>query len=433
MNLLDFTKSYDYSEIVTVLLPLGPKDDTGTPMTIESVNDGSPYYIPSGSETSGDYAKYGRCEKAVTFDDVETPTQLLQKAYNYMNELKFKNMTLEVTALDLNYIDPMHEHELSLYDQVHCISLPHELDETFTVTEVKYDFNRPENTKFTIGPVTKKTISGELIVETVEETAQKEAEDAIKNADNIELMYAFHRYQIVQFMETNFEAIDARGRTTPRASIRRYIRIYDSTILMFEDVLSNTIIDYKIKDKQVYWTSISGRNAYTYFTYQSPLTISKTKRPANMSDAQFEEQYKVKVFAASEHYEKARIGFYQINPQADTMEPIVWLGAGSGDQQDPNKGKGYLLKRTDSLDVCYRSRTTGEDFGVRIKDDGLYDILPGFQTGETPHIYTAVCETQEEAEAMKGQLPSGRSVVIVAPGSQPSNNNNQNQGNGGSS
>ena len=128
VNLLDFTKKWDMSEFATVLIPLGKRlsrssiQGIDTYLTVESVNNGSPYV------TSPDaLAVYGRIEKMVTWDEIDDASLLLQKAKEYLHEIQFDNMVLELSALDLHYLQVETE-AVKLLDEIRVISLPHGLD-----------------------------------------------------------------------------------------------------------------------------------------------------------------------------------------------------------------------------------------------------------------------------------------------------------------
>jgi hypothetical protein len=115
-NLLDHTTNFEVSQLCTVLVPLGatkneaegmPDEGSLTPeqeleqdlrITIESVNNGSPYLIAKEA-----YDTYGWIEKTVTFSEITDPALLKSYGELYLNELQFAEMNIEATAIDLSY------------------------------------------------------------------------------------------------------------------------------------------------------------------------------------------------------------------------------------------------------------------------------------------------------------------------------------------
>lgn len=196
-NLMDFTRNWDLSQLCTVILPKGAEvkedlntevveeeesttvpewgsdtpsvseqDDEGTVIpeeetyeqkeyvTIESVNNGSKYLI---NQTTA--MIYGRIERTVEFSDCENPVILKELAYMYIMDMQFDDMTLEVKAIDLHFLD----HNISrfnLLEQVHCISIPHGMDRYFPITAIDISLDHPENTTYTLnGSGATKTMS----------------------------------------------------------------------------------------------------------------------------------------------------------------------------------------------------------------------------------------------------------------------------------
>lgn len=148
-NLLDFTRNWDLVEYATVLLPLGarleesPIEALDAYLTIESVNEESMYL-----QSPEAVAMYGWIEKKVRFDDITDPAVLLEKAQEYLNDIQFDDLKLEVSALDLHYLHANVE-EIKLLDEVRVISRPHGLDRMFPVTKLVIPLDSPEETKFT--------------------------------------------------------------------------------------------------------------------------------------------------------------------------------------------------------------------------------------------------------------------------------------------
>lgn len=150
-NLMDFTKNWDMSEFATVILPLGNRLEESQIealeeyLTVESVNNGSKY-VPSANAVK----TYGWIEKVVHWDNVSTASALLSKAKRYLSEIQFEEMTIELKALDMNYLNVQSE-EIKLLDKVKVISKPHGMNRYFPVKKLEIPIDKPEDTVFTLG------------------------------------------------------------------------------------------------------------------------------------------------------------------------------------------------------------------------------------------------------------------------------------------
>lgn len=154
-NLLDFTRSYDLTDFCTVVVPKGkqlessPIEALEAYTTVASVNDGSIYVQ---NETA--VKAYGWIEKVVEWSDVEEPSNLLRKAKEYLADTQFDDMTLELKAVDLHYLNK-HITDISLLDQVKVISRIHGLNRTFPVTKLDIPMDNPDQATFSLGDVKK--------------------------------------------------------------------------------------------------------------------------------------------------------------------------------------------------------------------------------------------------------------------------------------
>ena len=145
-NLLDFASSGANTDLATMLIPYGAKDETtGERVTVTSVNDGKDYIV---DETTAGIR--GLIAKAVTWDDVTEPSNLLTKARQYLNECKLLVTSLTLTALDLSWVDKdIDSYEVG--DRIRVRSAAHNLDEYFQLTEQTEDLLRPEQSTVNLG------------------------------------------------------------------------------------------------------------------------------------------------------------------------------------------------------------------------------------------------------------------------------------------
>lgn len=150
-NIIDFVRNWDSIDFATVIVPLGARLDDGpiesldAYLTIETVNAGSLYL-----KNEEAFKTFGWIEKMVRWDDVEDANDLLEKGKEYLKSLQFDNMEIEVSALDLHYLDPTID-DVSLLDEIRVISLPHGIDRQFPVRKMTIPLDSPQDTKFTLG------------------------------------------------------------------------------------------------------------------------------------------------------------------------------------------------------------------------------------------------------------------------------------------
>lgn len=192
-NLLDYAASFDMTDYATVIVPLGEKLDESpiaaleAYLTVSSVNEGS-IYVQNAEAVQN----FGWIEKVVHFDRVTVASNLLRKAQQYLSELQFDNMVLEVKAVDLHYMNPGIE-GVKLSDQIRVISTPHGLNKVFPVSKLSIPLDRPENTMFTLGTNIKMSLTeannktNNEIIKQIEAipTKQSVLEEAQDNAESI--------------------------------------------------------------------------------------------------------------------------------------------------------------------------------------------------------------------------------------------------------
>lgn len=158
-NLLDFTRKWDLTEFATVIIPLGNRLDESpiealeAYLTVESVNNGSIYVRSSEA-----VASYGWIEKVIHWDNVSTASSLLSKAEAYLSDIQFDNVSIELSALDLHYLDVNYE-AVKLLDELRVISKPHGMDRHFPVTKLEIPLDSPEDTLFKLGDTIKTSLT----------------------------------------------------------------------------------------------------------------------------------------------------------------------------------------------------------------------------------------------------------------------------------
>ena len=214
VNLLDFTRTWDMTKLATVILPRGKRleeseiDALEAYTTVESVNGGSIYVQ---SETAVE--QYGWIAKVVDWDDVGVPSNLLRKAQLYLQDVQFENLVLELTAVDLHYLNADAE-PINLLDRIRCVSVPHGMDRYFPVTKLEIPLDKPEETTYILGTEEKTSLtsasshSASEIRQTIELIPSKQSilKEASENATAL-IRQAVNGYITIVNGENNSEEL----------------------------------------------------------------------------------------------------------------------------------------------------------------------------------------------------------------------------------
>ena len=137
-----------YSKIETVVAA----DALTEHVTIESVNNGSPYIQTALVGT------YGWIEKRMIFDGVNAPQGVLSRANRYLSTYTQTHMCIEVSAIDMRLMGASVD-DIRLLDTVRIVSKPHDLDTYMPVTELKIPMAEPDRQTFTLGISFKRKLS----------------------------------------------------------------------------------------------------------------------------------------------------------------------------------------------------------------------------------------------------------------------------------
>ena len=128
-NILNFARNGSNTNLITAVLPYGAMDDEGNRVTIESVNNGQDYIVDEEAR-----AIRGFIMRPMTWDDVTQPSNLLRKAQQYLEQNRYIITSLELTALDLSYLDKTID-SFRVGDTIRVRSKPHKVDDDFILTE----------------------------------------------------------------------------------------------------------------------------------------------------------------------------------------------------------------------------------------------------------------------------------------------------------
>lgn len=145
-NLMDFTRTAANTDLATVIIPYGAKNEnTGDRLTITSVNGGLDFIKDEEA-----IALRGIIAKAVYWDEIVTPNALLTKAQQYLETSKNLVTSLELTAIDLSHLDKDID-SFMIGDIIKVRSKPHGVDDEYKLEEQDIDFLNPQNDRIILG------------------------------------------------------------------------------------------------------------------------------------------------------------------------------------------------------------------------------------------------------------------------------------------
>ena len=146
-NLLDYTRTDENMDPVSIIVPYGAKKDSGGYTSISEASGGpaAGYYVDNAA-----LQRLGAIFKVVYWDDVTDPNELLQKAQSYVAEHGRIISSLELTAVDLSALDKSID-SFRVGDMIRVRSKPHGIDEEFQLTECALDLLHPEANRIVLG------------------------------------------------------------------------------------------------------------------------------------------------------------------------------------------------------------------------------------------------------------------------------------------
>lgn len=185
-NLLDYTSTgANNTEFATTVIPYGAKDEeTGKRLTIESVNGGKDYVTDEEAK-----AIYGNVVVSVTWDDVTKPENLLRKARAYLDTQSVLITSLELTALDLSYLDKDMD-SFAVGDLIRVISRPHGVNDFFQLSQMTEDLLNPANSRIVLGKDVPTLTGADVAGDNKGQAAVASAKEEIKSDVNAEMQQA---------------------------------------------------------------------------------------------------------------------------------------------------------------------------------------------------------------------------------------------------
>lgn len=184
-NLIDLNISEANTELATRIIPYGSIiENSDDRVTIESINNGIDYIQDDAA-----VALRGIITKAVYWDDVSIPENLLKKAQAYLSENKNIITSIELTAVDLSYIDKSYD-QFRIGDTVHVFSGSHNLDDDFLLVSKHEDLLNASSNKINLGKDKSSLTSLDYAADVKNNTDLRIAEQNIKSEYNINIANA---------------------------------------------------------------------------------------------------------------------------------------------------------------------------------------------------------------------------------------------------
>lgn len=182
-NLLNYASSASATDLVTRVHAYGARFGS-LRLSIDELNGGLDYIQDDEA-----VARWGVIARAVYWDDVTLRTSLLTKARAYLAEHLHVVTSLELSALDLSYLDKSID-SFAVGDSIRVISKPHGVDEYFQLAQMTEDLLDPSLSSISLGKdaqsLTREDVKGDLKNKTdMEATAVQIISDYKLDVENI--------------------------------------------------------------------------------------------------------------------------------------------------------------------------------------------------------------------------------------------------------
>lgn len=157
-NVKDFTQNIDATQIYTRLIPLGGSKNNGKAVTIEKVNNDLNYI------DNIFIASFGVIETVKQFNDCQTPKKLYKKAEEWLSKEVTNQLSIEVSATDLSYIEGSNYDIPFLIGQYVAVILIQQDGNTSSsigrlpITKIEYDLLTGEK-NLTLGKIPRKRLT----------------------------------------------------------------------------------------------------------------------------------------------------------------------------------------------------------------------------------------------------------------------------------
>ena len=155
-NILDITQYIKADDIKTCIIPLGATNSaTGKPITIASVNNDVDYIYDQAAVEN-----FGKIFGTVSYSDLESPLQLLEKAKEDIKDLVNLSITIELTAIDLKDLG-YDVKKIDIGDKIPVRSKPHGINSYMQVNKISKKLKAVDDCNVTLGSSLKTLIENQ--------------------------------------------------------------------------------------------------------------------------------------------------------------------------------------------------------------------------------------------------------------------------------
>lgn len=343
--------------------------------------------------------------------DADSQAVLDVLAYNYLYENHQPYINYKIDFADLYYTEEYAEvKELERVDLGDTVLIQHdsfEIDIDARILEMERDICERRNTTVVLGNFREDFIGIQIsLLERVEKLEKEDKTEVINSivevtketvisAETAHILNAWIKNLYVDYLETNFSAIDPRL-TAPSTGTRDYIRVKDLNMdFITQEFCTDEVEELQIPNPSnldelinVYYTAIGEHpDAYKYFTITKPKSIYP-----ELTDEE-ENAFKVMVRKRGNSGTKMKICFDEITLSngTKTIAPVMIWGAGDGTtgnkhpeiETEERCARGFIYKDQDGLKIQYFKSNTGELREVKLCDEGVVITPPITSQGET--------------------------------------------------
>lgn len=387
VNNMQVTRDIDARDVITRLYVTGKNG-----LTLENLTGGY-QYIDAEPEI---FNKYNRPKAGdVVFTDVEDENILMVKAREHLETVKLPNTTYSLTVAELKFLQGYEDYYFTLGDVVNVVDT--ELfGEPIRTRVVNYSFNPfyPKESNVVLNNKDKTLIT---IFNALKEKQEDDKQELIEMIENIpkdtsvvnkivettyhqvvtietaHILNAWIKSLYVDRVETN---IDSILKNSPMFTPDRNFIVMEDQHIKFisQDLLKDEFEDLLIPNPDsitggmvyVYWTAIGeDKDAYKYFTITPPSVMMPDKIYPNSDE---ELAFRVKVHKKVNEDISLRIFF----EDGGNNRPIIEWGKSMNNDPQDARGKSYMYKDDDGMEINYYTKNNAVKRQLRIDEEGVH-------------------------------------------------------------
>lgn len=208
-NILDLAIEVEYGDLITAVLPLGkmperqssgenePEQTDADRINVTSVN-GNDIYVRDNDLVK----RYGFIAEQVTWDDVDQPANLLNKAKAYLRDHGVLVQKFTIKVIDLAHVYPDKYEHFNIGDRVPLASMSHGVNQIVELIKMNLNLLAPEQDSFEFNDQRTRNEMGFVASSTG--SVSKVVQNIISNVDNRVTQV---QNNITQTVVNNFDTI----------------------------------------------------------------------------------------------------------------------------------------------------------------------------------------------------------------------------------